>query len=569
MPSITKVAAQLNQLCELVGTVKRTDMIKVDDAKEIHFSRSDMTAFDEMIEFAKGKLALFFPCLAPHLKTEAVFGVPSGGLVGYLSHIVGKARFERILARAGLDLSYRMSNALSGIEIHQILVHAAEVYEADVQELLDQIASDSKQVIFLSESETEELRRDFHDVRALDDCTNDHLECLFSLLTPFGSVSRLFSRALQDMAADVALTGAASVVTKGKVDILDAATVGISSQLIKERVEIYEKMNSEPRSYEKWMMLLAKKLIYYQLPEKVVLRNGHGGFCAVHEKVSEAGACKFFLRQIGESHELNNVVAYRGTIPDVHTLLEDFRSEFGSRGPQATYQRTFELLSSLKERFIRKEDEKVDCIGTSLGACHVMRDAVLMKDKFARIDPIVGPGPDVDSMQLYADMVNASEGVKPKIVHWWEADDVSQYFGGVHLGYNCNPEKADVTINILEELKGDEPQEESLQDAVERIVQKTKFPTSTFRMVALAKGTEMMLRSLDGPHRRNTLEFPHRIHRISNQEHPELVNKFLGHHSDVCDPEWENMRQITVLENIPFVEKTEFAKYAQEIKGRV
>ena len=97
------------------------------------------------------------------------------------------------------------------------------------------------------------------------------------------------------------------------------------------------------------------------------------------------------------------------------------------------------------------------------------------------------------------------------------------------------------------------------------IVKSTQFPIAEHVIVAFAKGTEAMCKALYGPHRRNTLEQNYRIHRMNNQEYPELVNKFLGRSPDVCDPSWEKMRQTFVIENLPLVGNNSFADYAKEI----
>lgn len=545
MGSVTRVRAQFDQLCHCLSMAKRTDMVKLDE-NEHRFALSEVSAIDEVVEFVKNQFVVQFPCFAPYIDSKPVFTTPQGGVIGYLSHIFGRKRFERIAQRSGVDLTHRMSNNLSIREIELLLINAVEVYENDLQELLEQIKSNSEIVGFLNEEESRSLRAQFRDVHVLDDCSNDHFEALFSLLTPFKSISNLFSRTLPGMVVDVAFTG-------------------ISSALLKTRVDIYEKMELEPLAYEKWMMLMAKKLIYYELPEKVVFRNGYGGFCTVHAKVAEAGACKFFLKQLGQSQkEHNNTVAYRGTSLDVHTFVEDFRAEFGSQGPKATYEKTLELVSDPVKGFVKTKEEKLDAIGTSLGGCQVMRDAILLKQKYAKIVSLVGPGLDKISAQLYAKRVNADEEGTPAIEHWWEADDVAQYFGSAHLGFECEPQKAHITINILEK-DNQENTEESIQDIVGRIVTAVQFPYGANRAESWVNGTAVMLKALEGPHRRNTLEQPHRVHRITNREHPELVNKLLSHKPEVCDPGWEEMRRWFYIEQFPFVSKTDFAKYATEI----
>ena len=361
--------------------------------------------------------------------------VPIEGMVGYLSTIFGRERFQRILARAGIDLTHRTSNFLFTSEVKFFLTYAAEIFESDFQELLAQIKSDSDTVTFLNEDESIELRDYFRDVRVLDDCSNEQLNRLFTLLSPFGPISHLFSNGVFDF-------------------LVDAAFGRIPFELLKRRVSIYDKMNDDQLAYEKWMMLLAKGLINYDPSVGTVFRNGYGGFCKIHDIIAQEGACKFFLKQIGESQRFHNVVAYRGTVPhDPNTILEDFRKEFGSKGPQATYQKTQELVSNPELGFVKTKDEQIIGIGMSLGACQLMRDAVLLKHKFARIVPISGPGPDKESMQLYANSINKHEGNGPIIEHWWEGDDVSHYFGGAHLGFECKPEKAQIAINILEPLE--------------------------------------------------------------------------------------------------------------------
>lgn len=542
MNSLRKVSSQLAQLTACTAKAGGLDRIYIrnKESDSVHFEAVD--AFSDQIDFFKQQMITHIP-IAKHLFGESEpVAVVDGGMMGYLASLFGHKRLQRILERANIE--EKETASLSGTEVATFCAHAAEVYEADLQELLLEIISGGETIRFLDKEDSRRLRDDFRGVHTLDECSKEHLEAMFSILIPSNTISSIFSKVFVPFVPDIFPQGA----------------------LVADRGDYYEKIRQKPPTEEEWFMIIAKKLVNLKIPEGVVFRNGHGGFCTVHSVVSEEGAYKCFLKQIGPPQEgVRNVVVYRGTIvSDHYTFLEDARSEFGSQGPQATFEKTKKLLTDPQKGFVRSENEPVVGVGMSLGACHVMRDAVLFGTKFCRIISIAGPGPDKETMKVYAERINnqKEEEEIPEIAHYWDDKDIAYLFGEHHLGADCDPKKIKISINVIE-TDPEQSQEESVEQAITRIVKGKKFPVVSIPGVDVAQAGETMIGSIR-PHIENSFERKqYQVHRLTNRDHPELVNELLTH--ELFDPQWEKMRQWFRLEKLPFVDKTSFIDYIKAL----
>jgi hypothetical protein len=477
--------------------------------------------------------------------------------LGFFQKVFGEKRLKRLGEKATIPLDQPFTKNT----IEKLFVQSAEVEITDLEELLAAIASQSPQILFLSEEETKQLRADFQNIHSIDDCTNLEIEKLFSLLVPFKEIKHIFLNKpprLSSISFDSGKT------FYGKRD----------------RVNICETMRRQYTSEELWAMFLAKKLIDRELPKGVVLRSGCGGFCKVHEIVHGGGAFKTFILGLGkEIAPRERYIFYRGTRPLpgatgwVETVFEDFRKIVGSRGPIATAQKTKELLTDPRLGFVSSPGDHVTAVGNSLGGAHVMHDA----EHLPKIITVVSPGVDLDTAKKYAEKVNNDElGFRPDITHYFEDKDVCDQAGEAHIGLGCDPEKATVRVCILQpQRKGEQASVGTLEEELQKVAQMRKvLPDNSDKQrqlteyisgyvsdswkSSLTQQIKLLLHIKDIPqalaevitafrtvHNRNTLAKPHRVLEISNQNNLQLLETVLNHKtSPIVDPRWEKIRRI-------------------------
>lgn len=530
------ISETLSRLADFLAEKDQYDAVQMcADKDHIYFEKVEGSYGDEKIALVKELLIARVPFASKLISAPKVIAIPKNGIIGYLATLFGYERLERICQKAQIDLKYRPDNFLCRYEIEAFCIYAAEVYECDLQELFNEIKSNSKTIRFLHESDSLQCRIFFEEVQCLKDCSNEHLDRLISLLVPHNSFFTLFSK---------------------------SAPHHLFSQ-IWARVWFYEEMRRNPPSEYPWFMTTVKRIVDREITEEVVFRNGYSGFCKVHRIISEGGAFKCFLKHMGRDGEgIRNIVAYRGTCErDIYTFVDDLRYEFGSQGPKSTFEETHRILADPEMSFVKSAKEVVTGIGMSLGACHLMRDTLLFKSKIGRAVAFAGPGPDKRSMELFARCVNDEETKGLEIEHWWEGDDIVHYLGGSHLGAGCDPNKIKVLVNILEVEKP--PAEESMEGSFKRLAEKVQFPVAGGGVIELSRAIMHLESTLSGPHCRNTLEGPYHLLSLNNKEHPDLVDRLLSHDPTlICDPKWEKMRPY-----IPrfIVGDEPFASYAEKI----
>jgi hypothetical protein len=551
MNSLASVSLRFSELAEYLEKAHNTDLVDFGADRSIVVStRIIPFSLCGLCHCLRTVIDAYLPWLLPSRSKETMPPPSLNPSIDYLAKVFGQTRMQRICQRTGLDFRAHGSSPLTCRELEWIIAQAAEVYEEDLTEFLQEIHSGCTKIRFLTQEETAKLRADFAAITTLADRSNEQLNRLFELLIPFKSIAHLFFNNIPTITTHAFDSG----------KLLEG---------MKERVYLYESLRREPHTEAQWIMKVIKRLVEREMPKGVVFRNAFGGYCKVHEVVFGKGAYKCFLKHIGkEAKEKENIVLYRGTrLPatatdNVSTIFEDFRSELGSQGPQATFEKTKALLFDPSQGFVSRSDECVTGIGMSLGSTQVKRDAVLFKNKFKHIYAVSGPAPDRASMKLYADYINSKAvGPKPLICYFWEADDVTQQLGDADLGVDCDPSKIDIEINILEPAT--EAPELPLNEKIAQLTMKGSFPKGIIPAHEQALGALALQASLMGPHLRNTLDMPHRIFRLSNQEHPELVNKILAH-SELCDPKWEKMRQLVAFDKLPLQRPVPFAKVIEQ-----
>lgn len=202
--------------------------------------------------------------------------VPQDNLsLKYLASVFGAARLQRICQRSGLDFGGRGSRPLTKYELEWIIPQAAEVFNDDLVELLDEIHSEVSHVRGLTDEQTATLRLHFADTKSLDSCSNLQLDRLFELLVPMAQIQHLFGN---------------KVPATNHI----APDCGKLLQGMQERVFLYENLRRTHHTEPEWFMKLAKRLADREMPEGVVFRNPYGGYCKVHAKVIGAAPLNAF-----------------------------------------------------------------------------------------------------------------------------------------------------------------------------------------------------------------------------------------------------------------------------------
>lgn len=518
----------IDQIASLAAVNEQTCVEMQEGEKSFlaaYFDRSQETT-----EAVKGAVASWLPIVKDLFGAASIVPLPETGIIGYISTLFGRKRFERISERAGIDLRYRNENFLTRWELEAFFVHAAEVFEEDLQELLSEVRDRDAKIRFLSEDDSILYRKEFGEAGCLNDCSKEQFEKLFSLLIPYKSIDALFSK---------------SVSRHQSTDIWN-------------RVSLYEKIYHTPLSESQWMMLVAKKALDQRLTAGIVFRNCYGGFCKVHQVVSAAGAHKCFLKHIGKQQvAAPNIVAYRGmSWRDLSSVYEGFRGELGSKGSQATFEETKQLLTNPERGFVSHKDENVIGVGMSLGTCHLTCDSVLFASKFRRVVLFAGPGLELGPISLYSALTGSEPEPEKRrrIEHWWEADDVTHLLGEAHLGYGCDFKKVKVVVNILD--TGTLFSAESIAGNIQRIAEVSRFPSHENSDNEAVQGILALKSALDGPHGRYTLGQDHSHVRLDSDKEPELTNMLLGHDSNgICDPKWKELRKkATISGDAPFVD---------------
>ncbi len=523
----SKVLGRFEELANHLQDARQHDHVDFDEKRIRHSTHISPFPFESIAHQFITAIGVVLPQLLP-APSSCQLPVKNTTL-DYLATVYGKKRLERIIASCRLDFATRVDAPLTVRELEWIVVRSAEVYEIDLNELIDELKSDAETIRYLSAEETAKFKDRFKDKKDLDACTNEDIETLFSILIPVQQLEELFFH---------------------KVPLLDFACVDSGKHFdgMKGRVFIYETLRRKRHTEAEWSCMVAKRLVDREMPNGVVFRNAHGGFCKVHATVFGDGAYKNFLKHVGqEGKHHRNIVLYRGTrmllsaTENFGSLFDDLRKNLGSKGPVTTYEMTNSFLSDPSLGFVQTSDEAVEGIGMSLGATHLKRDAAQFGAKFEQLTLHAGPGIDARCAKVYSDLINESTR-KVRIVYYWEADDYTHHFGEVHLGHGCLPDKAQVEINLLHD-------EEEL--TLERVRELGRYPRGIVSIQTIAMAGIKLAESLSRPHVRTTLIGNHKILSLTNQnpEHP--VAEILSHNA-LIDKSWEALRRgaITFL---PFV----------------
>lgn len=468
--------------------------------------------------------------------------------LAYFTHVFGEKRIKRLTRLHGLDPTFIRKQ-----DIEKLFVYLAEVLSSDLYELFDEIKGNKPTIRYLNEEETAALRVQFAEVEDPEMGSKEALDMLMKLLIPFSKVEDIF---LSNPPNIHALS-------------LDS---GKSFESARRRVQAYEMIRRNPTSEKKWFMIVGKILSNREIPAGVIFPSACGNYCKMQKVVHKKGAYKNFLKVIGKTAQSEgNYVVYRGTRPIPRatdwfwTILEDFRLHIGTRGPQATFNETRELLTNPLRRFIHTPHGKITAIGNSLGGVHSMYDMCL-HDQITRLVTIVSPGMEKKKAEAFAERVN--RGMLrhvPEFDHFIEAGDVVDQGGGAFLGMRCDPTKAAVRVHIVEPVtESSVPQRVlSLREEVGRIGQlrritidnvwRSYVPESIynfFRLEDLSDWVEYLPKALYKikkvalkAHTGLTLLRPHHIFEISSDRDNELLQPILSHESELVDPRLETLRQ--------------------------
>ncbi len=517
----SKVAGRFEELANHLQYAGQHDEVDFDENRIRHSTHLSPFPFDSIIHQFITTVGVVLPQLLPPM---ASCQLPEHNrTLDYLIFVFGKKRLERIIASCRLDFSNRNNAPLTVRELEWIIVKSAEVFEIDLIELLDELHTQDETIRYLSSQETAKFKEQFKDKESIDQCTNSEIEALFSILIPIQELESLFFY---------------------KLPKLDFACVdsGKHFEGMRQRVFIYETLRRRRHTEAEWSCIVAKRLVDREMPDGVIFRNPHGGFCKVHATVFGDGAYKNFLKQVGqEGRHQRNIVLYRGTrmllsaTENFGSLFEDLRKKLGSRGPIATFDKTNGYLSDPRFGFVETSDEVVEGIGMSLGATHLKRDAAQFGAKFEKLSLHAGPGIDEITAKVYADHINSTQR-KVRILYYWEADDYTHHFGDVHLGHGCIPDKADIEINLLHT-----DQELTL----ERVEELGRYPAGIFPIHSVAMAGIKLAESLSQPHVRTTLLGQHKILSLSNQNPLHPVAKILSHDA-MIDRGWEALRRMAI-----------------------
>lgn len=464
--------------------------------------------------------------------------------LAYFTRLFGEKRIKRLARLHSIDFQ-----CVQKQDVEKLFVYLCEVLSSDLYELFDEIKAKKSTIRYLNEAETLALRQQFIEVDDLEMCSKEALDTLMRVLIPFSKVEDIFFSKVPDIHA---LS-------------LDS---GKSFESARRRVQVYEMIRRNPTSEKEWFMIVAKVLSNREIPAGVMFPSACGNYCKMHKVVHKKGAYKNFLKVIGKrAQNEGNYIIYRGTRPIPKstdwfwTILEDLRLHIGTKGPQATFHETRELLTSPLRRFMSTPRTKITAIGNSLGGAHSMYDMHL-HEQITRLVTIVSPGMEKKAAEGYAEKVNRGElRFVPQIDHFIEAGDVVDQGGGAFLGMKCDPTKAAVTVHIIE--PGVRGEERSLREEVRRIGEQRRIvvdnawrryvPESIYnflRLEDLPDWVEFLPKALDRirkvalkAHTGNTLLRPHHIFEISNARDNELLQPILSHESELVDPRLEIVRQ--------------------------
>lgn len=465
--------------------------------------------------------------------------------VAYFAKVFGEKRLARITDQIECKGIYTKKH------IRELFAYSGEVLSSDVQELFDEIKSAASTVRFLNEEETRALRQEFNDTSSIETCSNAQLDTLMQILVPFSKVETLFLNAVPRLT-------------------VTSLTAPADFSSLCRRVLIYQEMRTKQITEQQWIMYLTKNLADREVPTGVVFRGNTAGFVKVHKVVHGGGAYKYFLKAQGKAAATTgHYILYRGTSPlpsatdALLTLIEDFRLQLGSQGPQVTFEQTKALLTDRAAGFIDDGQEKITALSMSLGSAHAMRDLLL--HKIHRLITVTSPGIDKATCHLFAEKINSGTlGFVPSIEHNFEAEDIVDQFGEAHLGDGCDPAKITVTVRIHEPGNLEEA---SLDDDLRRIaklrkvfardswhqfvprevldfLQLDRFPNW---LCSIPQAGIRLLQAIFEVHIRNTLLTPHRVIEISNQNHNGVLQAILSHTSGLCDKRWEQLRQVVPI----------------------
>ncbi len=452
----------------------------------------------------------------------------------YFRKVFGAKRMERIATQMNMSENERTRDEpLLKPRTSELFIRAAEVYEDDLQELLEEIHSGRETLRYFTAEETTALRAQFTGVSRVDECSDEQIKTLMSILLPFAKIEHIFCNALPRFMGQL--------------------NVGTSAEGVRERAYTIETMRRSPFSETEWIMHLAKTLAHREIPEGVVLPYGQGGFCKVHKVLCLGGTFKYFIRVTGsDTTNKKSVILYRGTAPfsqsqgSRESVGDCLGDPMGYQGPIATYTESHALLTDPARGFVRSRAEGVMGIGMSLGGVHLQRDALM--HRIERIVNVVGPGIDLATANSYAHMVNTGAlGYRPRIEHYFEDGDICDQLGRVHLGFGCDPRYADMRVSILSPmLEGVRLSQEALKAHIHRVRQILPNSFQSNDLCYLwhaARVVAESVRVLAGAHRRNTLLGPHQSLDILSQEDNEQLQDILGHRTALVDPRWELLRQ--------------------------
>lgn len=462
--------------------------------------------------------------------------------IAYFKTVFGEKRVLRLLKRPSCT-SYCVKRHF----IEKLFVHIGEVFYSDLSDLFDEIKGNGPTIRFLNEKESADLRVRMRDVKELPMCSKEALDILMKLLVPFAKIDELF---LNNPPNNRALS-------------LDS---GKEFESVRRRVYTYETMRRNLPTEPLWMMNLAKILADREMPEGTMIRGAQGSYCKVHAVVHQGGAFKYFLKTIGrEAASEGNYILARGTRPHPRstdwykTLCEDFCLTIGARGPKATFEATKKLLSDPQMGFIEKGDEKITLIGYSLGGAQSQIDMLLhgMYRKIDRLVTIASPGTNTKIAELFAERVNQGLLGHPVIEHFFEAVDPMSQFGQVHLGFKCDPKKAEIKVHFLENgLKVVSKSPFLIRDELVRIAKLRKvfldsfwkqfLPGPIYNLINLERALFALITAIFTVHTKNTLLSPHsHIFSLLNQKEgqSELVQEILSHLPPLFDPRWEKLHK--------------------------
>jgi pimeloyl-ACP methyl ester carboxylesterase len=432
-------------------------------------------------------LPSFLFCLFP-----ADYKNENSETIAYFHRVFGQKRVERISDRYHIGLIEKMNKGLAVTrhDIERLFVGIGDVRKDDVDDLFQEIKSDSKVIRGLSEEETKHLREEFRSTHKIEMMSKEKMDRLFNILVPFASVEDIFLQ---------------NIPRIGRYSDRSESWHGR-----RNRVFLHEDMRRRAEGQDPlfWEVRVGKRILEESLPEGLMLYHPNG-YYECRGLIENHGAYKLLFNPVTmKSGFFRPLIGYLSTRAhtytwnSLHSRLEGFWKEIASQGTEKTYDATRAVLTDPKLGFVDDAKEKVWLLGMSMGGAQAERDTCLFMDRISKATFLCNPGIDRKTTEMFAEASkNLSSPISLQYIA--EVDDIVPRIGEAHIGLGCDPEKVHIAYTMLAPLI-----DERSSWTVPPIL---RVPSSI-----LAAAYELFIESLAKNHSRDTTGRPHRKWTLHN-----------------------------------------------------